>query len=83
MEIKTFRGTNPHAVKIQVFFPIITYSQVAKVRDKLKVDRTTYEILQILSIFLFNKTPLNKLFTNQNYQNVKELYDKQLKISWI
>jgi hypothetical protein len=56
---------------------------VALVRNKLKVDRSTYEILQILSISLLDKTPLNELFTNQNYQDVKELYDKQLKISWI
>jgi hypothetical protein len=71
-----------NAVKIQVYSAIITYCLVALVRNKLKVDRSTYEILQILSISLFDKTPINELLTNQNYKDVKELYDKQLKISW-
>jgi len=39
--------------------------------------------LQILSISLLDKTPINELFTNQNYQYVKELNDEQLKISFI
>ena len=83
LKIKSFWGTTLNAVKIQVYSAIIAYCLVALVRNKLKVDRSTYEILQILSISLLDKTPLNELFTNQNYQNVKELYDKQLKISWI
>jgi uncharacterized protein YbaR (Trm112 family) len=52
------------------------------VSNKLKVDRSTYEILQILSISPLDKTPLNELLTNQNYKDVKELYCKRLKISW-
>ena len=83
LKIKSFWGTTLNAVKIQVYSAIIAYCLVALVRNKLKVDRSTYEILQILSISLLDKTPLNELFTNQNYQDVKELYDKQLKISWI
>jgi len=55
---------------------------IAIVGNKLKVRRTIYEILQILNISLLDKTSLNKLFTNQNYKDVKELYCKQLKISW-
>jgi hypothetical protein len=83
LKIKSFWGTTLNAVKIQVYSAIIAYCLVALVRNKLKVDRSTYEILQILSISLLDKTPLNELFTNQNYLNVKELYNKQLKISWI
>ena len=83
LKVKSFWGTTLNAVKIQVYSAIIAYCLVALVRNKLKVDRSTYEILQILSISLLDKTPLNELFTNQNYQDVKELYDKQLKISWI
>ena len=49
---------------------------------KLKVECTIYEILQILNISLLDKTPLNELLTNQKYKDVKELYCKQLKISW-
>jgi hypothetical protein len=83
LKIKSFWGTSPNAVKIQVYSAIIAYCLVALVRNKLKIDRSTYEILQILSISLLDKTPLNELLTNQNYQDVKELYNKQLKINWI
>jgi IS4 transposase len=83
LKIKSFWGTSLNAVKIQVYSAIITYCLVALVRNKLKVDRSTYEILQILSISLLDKTPINELLTNQIYKDVKELYDKQLKISWI
>lgn len=82
LKIKSFWGTSLNAVKIQVYSAIITYCLVALVRNKLKIDRTTYEILQILSISLLDKTPLNELFTNHRYQYIKELNDKQLKINW-
>ena len=83
LKVKSFWGTTLNAVKIQVYSAIIAYCLVAMVRNKLKVDRSTYEILQILSISLLDKAPLNELLTNQNYQDAKELYHKQLKISWI
>jgi len=83
LKVKSFWGTSINAVKIQVYSAIIAYCLVALVRNKLKVDRSTYEILQILSISLLDKTPLNELLTNQNYKDVKELYSNQLKISWI
>jgi hypothetical protein len=83
LKVKSFWGTTLNAVKIQVYSAIITYCLVALVRNKLKVDRSTYEILQILSISLLDKASLDELLTNQNYQDVKELYSKQLKISWI
>ena len=82
LKIKSFWGTSLNAVKTQVYSAIIAYCLVALLRNKLKVDRSTYEILQILSISLLDKTPLNVLLTNQDYKDVKELYDKQLKISW-
>lgn len=82
LKIKSFWGTSLNAVKIQVYSAVIAYCLVALVRNKLKVDRSTYEILQILSISLLDKTTLNVLLTNQDYKDVKELYDKQLKISW-
>jgi len=83
LKIKSFWGRSQNAVKIQVYSAIIAYCLVALVRNKLKVDRSIYEILQILSISLLDKTPLNELLTNQNYKDVKELYCKQLKINWI
>lgn len=82
LKIKSFWGTSLNAVKIQIYSAIIAYCLVAMVRSKLKIDRSTYEILQILSISLLDKTPIKELLTNQNYKDVKELYGKQLKINW-
>ncbi|TVR75163.1 MAG: IS4 family transposase [Marinilabiliales bacterium] len=82
LKIKSFWGTSPNAVKIQIYSAIIAYCLVALVRNKLKIDRSTYEILQILSISLLDKTPIKELLTYQNYKDVKELYCKQLKINW-
>jgi len=83
LKIKSFWGTSLNAVKIQVYSAIIAYCLVALVRNTLKIDRSTYEIVQILSISLLDKTPLNELLTNQSCQDIKELYNKQLKINWI
>ncbi len=82
LKIKSFWGTSLNAVKIQIYSAIIAYCLVALVRNKLKIDRSTYEILQILSISLLDKTPINELLTSRDYKDVKELYCKQLKISW-
>ena len=49
---------------------------------ELKVNRPIYEILQILSFSLLDKTPVREIFTDCDYKNVKELNYKQLKISW-
>jgi IS4 transposase len=84
LKIKAFWGTTYNAVRIQVYSAIITYCLVSLVRSKLKLtNRTTYEILQILSISLLDKTSINELLKNQRYKDVKEPYCNQLKISWI
>src|ERR1035437_748382 len=83
MKIKSFWGVTPNAVKIQIYSAIIVYCLVAIISNKLKVDRSTYEILQILSISLLDKTPLKELLTNQDYKDVKELNCMQLKINYI
>jgi len=81
LKIKTFWGTSINAVKIQMYCAIITFCLVAMIGNKLKVDRTIYEILQILSISLLNKTPINEILTKCDYKDVKELDYKQLIIS--
>ena len=80
LKIKSFWGTSPNAVKIQIYSAIITYCLVAIISNKLKVDRSIYEILQILNISLFDKAPLKELLTNHDYKDVKELNYIQLKI---
>ena len=58
LRIKSFYGTSPNAVKTQVWIAICTYVLVAIIKKELKVDLSLHEILQILSVSLFEKTPL-------------------------
>ena len=83
LKIKTFWGTSMNAVKIQIYIAIITYCLVAIIKSKLKIEKSTYEILQVLGISLFDKTPLNQLLTNNTNQDVKEQGYNQLKMNLI
>ena len=72
LKIKKFWGDTENAVRIQVYAAIIAYCLVAIVQHDLKLDRSTYEVLQILSISLTDKTPLMELFNKANFKNDKE-----------
>jgi IS4 transposase len=58
LRIKSFYGTSPNAVRTQVWIAVGVYVLVAIVRQELKLERSMGEILQILSISLFEKTPI-------------------------
>jgi IS4 transposase len=58
LRIKAFYGRSDNAVKTQVWIAISVYVLVAIVKKELRLDRSLYEILQILSITLFEKTPI-------------------------
>ena len=81
LKVKSFWGTSENAVRIQIYSAIIAYCLVAIVGHDLKLDRSTYEILQILGISLLDKTPVNELFTNIDYNNFKEHDYNQLTLS--
>ncbi len=81
LKIKSFWGNSENAVRIQIYTAIITYCLVAIVSYDLKINRSTYEILQILGISLLDKTPVKELFTNIDYNDVKELNYKQLSLN--
>ena len=83
LKIKSFWGTSMNAVKTQVYIAIITYTLVALIKSKLKINRSTYEMLQIISASLFDKTHLNDLLQSPVYKNVKEQKCQQLKIELI
>lgn len=72
LKIKKFWGTSENAVKIQVYSAIIAYCLVAIMQHDMKLDRSTYEILQILGISLTDKTPLKDLFSKTKFNDVKE-----------
>lgn len=82
LKIKSFWGTTMNAVKIQMYCAIIAYCLVAIAGNQFKVDRPIYEILQVLSISLLDKTPVREILTRSDYKNVKEHNPNQLKISW-
>ena len=83
LKIKSFWGTSMNAVKTQVYIAIITYTLVAIIKSKLKINRSTYEMLQIISASLFDKTHLNDLLQSPVYKNVKEQKCQQLKLELI
>ncbi|KAA6319385.1 hypothetical protein EZS27_030713 [termite gut metagenome] len=72
LKVKTFGGTTENAVRIQIYAAICTYCLVAIVQKDMKLDRSTYEVLQILSISLTDKTHLRDLFDKTKFQNDKE-----------
>jgi transposase len=78
LKVKNFWGTTENAVRIQIYAAIVTYCLVAIVGKSLKINRTTYEILQVLGISLLDKSPVNELLTNVNYNDVKEPICNQL-----
>jgi len=75
LKIKKFWGTTENAVRIQVYAAICTYCLVAIVQHDMKLDRSTYEVLQILSISLTDKTNLRELFNKTKFQYDKERTD--------
>ena len=72
LKIKKFWGTTENAVRIQIYAAICTYCLVAIVQHDMKLERSTYEVLQILSISLTDKTNLRELFSKTKFQNDKE-----------
>ena len=52
LKIKKFCGTSENAVRIQIYCAIITYCLVAIVQHDMKLERSIYEVLQILGIFI-------------------------------
>ena len=75
LKIKKFWGTSENAVRIQIYCAIITYCLVAIVRHDMKLERSIYEVLQILGISLTDKTHLRDLFDKSNFKNVNVLSD--------
>ena len=83
LKIKSFWGTSSNAVKTQIYIAIITYTLIAIIRSRLKLNRSNYEILQILGVSLLDKTQLNQLLSDPVNQNVKEQIYNQLELSLI
>jgi len=80
LRIKAFYGTSPNAVKTQIWIAISMYVLVAIVKKRLHLDQSLYTILQILSISLFEKTPLLQAFAPTNYTIQEHQFCNQLNL---
>ena len=78
LRIKAFYGTTENAVKTQIWIAISVYVLVAIVKKTLKIDSSLYTILQILSVTLFEKTPILQALTDSNSLDSKLMHGNQL-----
>lgn len=68
LKIKVFWGESENAVRTQIWVAVCTYLAVAIVRKELRIDRSMYEILQILSVTALDKIGLQELFLQNDLQ---------------
>ncbi len=80
LRIKAFYGTTENAVKTQIWIAISVYVLVAIVKKRLKLDKSLYSILQILSVTLYEKTLLSQAFAEIDYLNSDDDGSEQLNL---
>jgi hypothetical protein len=78
LKIKSFWGQSENAVKTQVWIAVSVYVLVAIAKKRFMLKHSLYEILQILSISIFERMPINQLFQQTQLQYFKEQKDNQL-----
>ncbi|HET9219770.1 MAG TPA: IS4 family transposase [Terriglobia bacterium] len=78
LRIKAFYGTSDNAVKTQVWTAISVYVLIAIIKKRLNLDRSLFSILQILSVSLFEKTPLVQLLTTSTCTEIDSHSANQL-----
>jgi hypothetical protein len=69
LRIKSFYGTSETAVKTQIWIAVSTYVLVAIIRKRLRLQSSFYQILQILSLTLFEKMPILRALEVPDSQN--------------
>jgi transposase len=80
LAIETFWGRSANAVKIQICVALAAYLLIALLKKNLRIDRNSYEILQILSVSQFDKTPIAKLISEAPVQITENSGQKQAKL---
>ena len=78
LRIKAFFGTSENAVKSQIWIAVSAYVLVAIVKKRLHLPASLYEILQILSLTMFEKIPLDQLLAQTNSDQIQPILDNQL-----
>ena len=80
LRIKSFFGTSENAVKTQIWIAISVYVLIAIIKKRLHIKASLYSILQILSLTVFETTPLNQLLTGCDQSMLDLDNDKQLNL---
>lgn len=68
LRIKAFYGTSMNEVKTQIWIAVSVYVLIAVLKKRLQIEQSLYTILQILSLSLFEKTPILQLLTEADYK---------------
>jgi len=80
LRIKSFYGTTENAVKTQIWIAVSVYVLVAIIKKRLHIDATLYTILQILSVAIFERSPLLQVLTKTDYTAVSSISYNQLNL---
>ena len=80
LRIKTFYGTSLNAIHIQIWIAVSVYLLVAIMKKEMKLKQSLYTILQILSVSLFERMPIQQAFQQVQLQNENEHPANQLKM---
>jgi hypothetical protein len=80
LRIKKFYGTSENAVKSQIWIAVSVYVLVAIVKKRLNLDASLYTLLQILSVTLFEKMPLQQAFPGSDYKMLDGVPCNQLNL---
>jgi hypothetical protein len=80
LRIKTFYGRSENAVRTQIWIAVCVYALIAIIRKQVKSEATFFEILQILSVSTFEKTPINTLFSSIPLQSNELASHNQLQL---
>ncbi len=80
LRIKVFFGTSENAVKTQIWIAVSVYVLVAIVKKRLKLSATLYEMLQILSLTMFERIPLDQLLSEIVTENLQAFSPNQLNL---
>jgi hypothetical protein len=80
LRIKKFFGTSVNAVKSQIWIAVSVYVLVAILKKKLHLQESLYTILQILSVTIFEKSPIYQLITESGSMLEANTANKQLKL---
>jgi len=78
LRIKVFFGTSENAVKTQIWIAVATYVLIAIAKKRLHLSQSLYEILQILSLTMFETTPINQLLTTPTEKSDEKSKPEQL-----